>query len=274
MKPVSTTAFYCCGIRMLDAQSNAPVCRDYLAARFIDDDAKKFIDKYQDLHRQNAGTVARHRIIDDMLRDALEANPSTRIIIVGAGFDTRAFRMNGGHWIELDEPDVMLLKEQRLPSTDAPNPLQRLPIDFDTDSLADSLAPYRNDRCIIILEGVVMYLDEKQLVQTAEVIHKILPQATVVADLMTHDFYRRYSRKLHNRFSQFGAGFRFSTQSPVDILKDIGFIPISTQSVMERAIEYGNFRMPRWLFRHFFKTLREGYTVWAMKAYGEELSKI
>jgi O-methyltransferase involved in polyketide biosynthesis len=43
-------------------------------------------------------------IIDDLLREELVANPNLTVVIIGAGFDTRAFRLQGGTWIELDEP--------------------------------------------------------------------------------------------------------------------------------------------------------------------------
>jgi hypothetical protein len=31
MKPISQTAFYCCGVRMQDAESEKPVCGDVFA---------------------------------------------------------------------------------------------------------------------------------------------------------------------------------------------------------------------------------------------------
>jgi len=32
MKPISKTAFYCCGVRMQDAESSNPICGDVYAA--------------------------------------------------------------------------------------------------------------------------------------------------------------------------------------------------------------------------------------------------
>jgi len=37
MKPISNTAFYCCGIRMRDAGSQHPVCGDQFAKVFMNE---------------------------------------------------------------------------------------------------------------------------------------------------------------------------------------------------------------------------------------------
>lgn len=265
MKPVSRTAFYCCGVRMQDAASPNPVCGDTLAARFIDDGGKNFLKDFQGFSRQNASTVARHRMIDDLLRAALRDAPNTRIIIIGAGFDTRPHRLSGGRWVELDEPEVFALKEACLPVSSSPNDLVRIPIEFAKQSLAEKLAPYAGkEPCIIVLEGVSMYLTEQALQSTARAIREALPNASLVADFMSTAFCERYSKKLFNRFQQFGATFHAAKRHPVEVFLAEGFRVLEQQSIVGRAIEAGTFRMPRWIFRYMFRTLREGYSVWVL----------
>jgi O-methyltransferase involved in polyketide biosynthesis len=38
MKAVSKTAYYCCGVRMQDAESNHPVIGDYYAKRLMNEE--------------------------------------------------------------------------------------------------------------------------------------------------------------------------------------------------------------------------------------------
>ncbi|HZX33189.1 MAG TPA: class I SAM-dependent methyltransferase [Rhodocyclaceae bacterium] len=263
MKPVSKTAFYCCGMRMFDAMSARPVCGDTLAANFIDDSQRDFVEGFRRFSRQNASTVARHRLIDDHLRRILQTRPDARIITIGAGFDTRPHRLAGGRWVELDEPEVMAFKEERLPIARADNDLIRLPIEFARESLAEKLAPYAADASpIVVLEGVAMYLSEAELRATARAIKESLPDAVVLTDLMSAAFYRRYSRKLFDRFEKFGAIFQTGQTHPIEIFKAEGFRVQAQQSITELAVDAGTFGMPRFLFRHFFPTLREGYSVW------------
>src|ERR1044072_8941326 len=104
MKPISKTAFYCCGVRMQDAHSQRSVCGDRYAEAFMNDDGREILEAFQDETSPNASTVARHRIIDDFLRQELLASPGLGVVLIGAGFDTRAFRLTGGSWGGLAQP--------------------------------------------------------------------------------------------------------------------------------------------------------------------------
>lgn len=37
MKPIANTAFYCCGVRMQDAENENPMCGDVFAKEFMDE---------------------------------------------------------------------------------------------------------------------------------------------------------------------------------------------------------------------------------------------
>ena len=139
MNPISKTAFYCCGVRMQDAERSNPICNDIYAKTFMNDDGLQILEAFKDEPRPNASNVARHRIIDDLLRQELIAHPNLSIVIIGSGFDSRAYRLNGGTWIELDEPQVISYKNERLPVSSCENELHRIPIDFSTESLEEKL---------------------------------------------------------------------------------------------------------------------------------------
>ena len=115
MNPISNTAFYCCGIRMLDAQSRRPICNDMYAEGFMDQRGLDILHRFGGELRPNMSNVARHRYIDDELRARLANNAKLRIALIGCGFDSRAFRLQGGDWIELDEPALIDYKNAKLP---------------------------------------------------------------------------------------------------------------------------------------------------------------
>jgi hypothetical protein len=97
MKPVSKTAYYCCAVRALDARTASPVCGDSFAVLFMTPDAWETFEPFRTLAPPNASNVARHRMIDDIIRTELARRPETGVVILGAGFDTRAFRLSGQH---------------------------------------------------------------------------------------------------------------------------------------------------------------------------------
>src|SRR5690348_13939243 len=86
MKPISNTAFYCCGVRMDDAERANPICGDMYAKVFMDEQGLRIYDFFKTETNSNLSIIARHRIIDDLLRQALTADPDQLVMTIGAGF--------------------------------------------------------------------------------------------------------------------------------------------------------------------------------------------
>lgn len=184
MKPISQTAFYCAGVRMQDAALDKPVCGDIYARTFMNEDGLRILEKFKDERRPNASNVARHRIIDDILRKELAADPNLCVVIIGAGFDSRAYRLDGGTWVELDEPQVIAYKNERLPASKSKNELQRIAIDFSTDSLEEKLSLFAGRKpVVVVIEGVFMYLEQETITQSLQTLHRLFPQHKLVCDL-------------------------------------------------------------------------------------------
>ncbi len=55
--PVSTSAFYCTGVRMLDAQSAHPSWATHWAARFMDDEERAFFEEPSGVAIPNASKI-------------------------------------------------------------------------------------------------------------------------------------------------------------------------------------------------------------------------
>jgi methyltransferase (TIGR00027 family) len=263
IQPLPLTAFYCCALRAADAASARPVCGDGLAARFIDDETLARLQPALSFSKPAASNVARHRIIDDIIRSALKKNPDLRVILLGAGLDTRAFRMEGGRWWELDDAALFALKETRLPAHTAPNPLTRTAIDFGRAELRDYLAPLAGDEeTLVVLEGVSMYLPTGVLAKTAAAIRASLPRAPLVCDLMSPAFRERFSRPLYRELGRLGAHFALNTTHPRLALEGAGYRAKDVVSIVGRAREAGTLRIPRWLLNSLLRELRDGYAVW------------
>ena len=261
-EPVARTAFYCCIVRADDARSSAPLCGDTFAERFIDDDVRRDLAPLLGLSAPAASNVARHRIIDDLIREQLASDPNRRVILIGAGFDTRAYRMKGGRWFELDDPPLLAFKEQRLPVAEAGNPLTRVPVAFDTDPPERYLASLAgDDQALVILEGVSMYLSDTEIATFASTLAKALPRATLVCDLMSPAFARTFSAQLRNGLSRMGARFGERHGHPARQIEQAGYRCLKHLSIPGRAGEAGTLKIPRWVLATFLRVLRDGYQV-------------
>jgi methyltransferase (TIGR00027 family) len=273
IQPLPLTAFYCCALRAKDAASARPVCGDDLAARFIDDETLARLQPALSFRGPSASNVARHRIIDDTIRNALARNPALRIILLGAGLDTRAFRLEGGQWWEFDDAALFAFKEARLPAKTARNPLTRTPVDFSRAELSDYLAPLAGeDEALVVLEGVSMYLPNATLEKTAETVRVVLPRASIVCDLMSPAFRARFSRGLRRELGRLGAHFAPNPTHPRVAFEAGGYRAKDVVSIVGRAREAGSLRIPRWLLNSLLRELRDGYAVWTLVPVPERAS--
>jgi methyltransferase (TIGR00027 family) len=117
--------------------------------------------------------VCRTRFIDDALGEAL-ADGAQQVLILGAGFDSRAYRISGMEGVsvfEVDHPATQALKRAGLARMlPAPPPHVRfVPIDFTRENLKEALgaAGYRSDlQSFFIWEGVTGYLTAEAVEET------------------------------------------------------------------------------------------------------------
>jgi methyltransferase (TIGR00027 family) len=114
------------------------------------------------------GLLCRTRYIDDALGRALEEHLD-QVVILGAGFDTRPYRVPGVEdtvVFEVDHPVAQALKRTRLEHVlgGLPSHVTFVPIDFDRHRLGEAMgaAGFRPDgRTFFIWEGVTQYITGK-----------------------------------------------------------------------------------------------------------------
>jgi methyltransferase (TIGR00027 family) len=111
-------------------------------------------------------TIARTRHIDAVLRQELE-NDTRQVVILGAGYDSRAYRFHGAfpaaRFFEVDFPATSERKVAKVAAVlgGLPAHVSYAPVDLTVDSLDSSLAGFGYDpgqRTLFIWEGVTMYL--------------------------------------------------------------------------------------------------------------------
>jgi methyltransferase (TIGR00027 family) len=264
---VARTAWYCLGVRWADAQKKAPVCGDPFAELFMDEEARRLFEPFAALRLPNAAGATRARIFDDWLRDRLLADPEQLVILVGAGFDARAFRLPGGRWVEFDQPGLIAEKERLLPARRAPQPLTRIAIDFAIESLADRLEPFAGEAPVIVLEGVSMYLTEAQLRSTLAALSWAFPRHTLFIDLMTKRFADRHGGAVRQRLAAIGGHFASDmTDDPARRVSRQGYRPLARTSILSRASELRALPIPKFLFDTLLRPLRDGYCAYVFEA--------
>jgi len=109
--------------------------------------------------------LCRVRYIDDVLRQSLEEGLD-QLVILGAGFDSRAYRIAGIDHVqvfEVDLPGTVKLKQTRVEKVlgAVPDNVTLVGMNFDRQNLADVLKGaglQKGRRTLFIWEGVTQYL--------------------------------------------------------------------------------------------------------------------
>ena len=263
MKPVSQTAWYCCGVRMTDAESKNPLTGDGYAKLFMGDEGLAYWQEFRHFKAPVASNIARHYLIDAGLQELLARQPASTVILVGAGFDSRAFRFNTGEWIEIDEPAVIERKNEILPPIKCSNTLTRIAIDFTTEKLSDKLAPYSTrENIIIVLEGVLMYLTDAEKKTLLDTLTALFPKHHLFCDIMSRYFFDKVGHRIHKHFAMHGSPFKDLHAIQEALYLSYGYTLIDVQSTIRTASGKGIFPAPKFIVRMLPRKLVDGFNVY------------
>lgn len=246
---------------MTDAERRRPLCGDNYAKRFMDAEARAFYELFKSDKGPAVGNATRHRVIDDYLRSAIGEDPRLTVITVGAGFDTRPYRLHTGTWIELDEPAVITLKNEKLPVAECKNKLTRIAIDFASERLADKLSPLKTDNaCIFVFEGVFLYLEQSVIAETLQTLSQLFPNHRLICDLMLRSFVDKHSADLRDRLALLGARFQL-VDDPYAVFAAQHYRATQLISIASRSAELMLPRLLRSLARALPKDIVDAYQI-------------
>ncbi len=199
----SKTAAYVALYRALETTENrrAPLFSDPFAKRFLPRSLqwaeraarirplRRALERYAD-HRApgaRSSAIGRTRFIDDLVRRRV-ADGTEQLVILGAGFDTRAYRMpelRDTHVFEVDRLETQRVKRARMDDAFDPRKARvtHVPVDFGKDDLGERLraSGFRADvPTLFIWEGVTNYLSERAVAAVLAFVGSAAPGSCVV----------------------------------------------------------------------------------------------
>jgi len=144
--------------------------------------------------------VCRTRFIDDTVRAALSEGVE-QLVILGAGFDTRPYRLLGLKPIrtfEVDLPAVQSKKKSRIQSLFGrlPEHVAFVPVDFRRQTVEGALAQVSfapSKPSVFVWQGVTQYLSEEAVKQTLSFVGKTALGSKVVLTYVLKNVIERRS---------------------------------------------------------------------------------
>lgn len=252
---------------MTDASSPKPLINDSYAKMLMGDEGMKYWQPFKDHPNPNGSNIARCFIIDTWVREAIAADRATTVILVGAGLDSRAFRFDGGTWIELDEPGIIEYKNTVLPASQCRNQLQRISIDFEKEKLEDKLKPFTNAGPVVfVVEGVLMYLTVDQRKELLKTITSLFRKHALICDLMNANFFQKVGKRgIYEELIKLNAPFKDLVERPEQLMIDAGYTQEAMKSNVITAADLGLLTIPRFLVKFLMKKVFMGYSSYKFK---------
>jgi methyltransferase (TIGR00027 family) len=163
---------------------------------------REFVPRYIDNRWPGvrSSVVARTRLIDDAIADSFGEHIE-QLVILGAGFDSRAYRLQclrGITVFEVDHPDTQTTKRKALERALSipPTHVRFVALDFNQHDLASVMAAagYRESaRTFILWEGVTNYLTEAAVDTTLRWCSRASPGSLLLFTYVHRDVLTRPS---------------------------------------------------------------------------------
>jgi methyltransferase (TIGR00027 family) len=256
---VSDTAFMVAGFRAVETERREPLFRDPLAAKLAGDHGKNILATMPRAFMGAWSVVIRTVIIDDLINQAIAEGVDT-ILNLGAGLDTRPYRMDlqkSLRWVEVDYPHVIALKDERLADESPRCRLDRVTLDLTDRAarrqfLADMSA--EATKILVLTEGVTPYLAESDVAELADDLKSCGKIHYWIVDYISPEAIR-YGKKMRGRFMR-NAPFRFTPQDWFGFFASHGWRPCEVRYLVDEAKRLDRPMPLPWFWRLWIEIVR------------------
>jgi methyltransferase (TIGR00027 family) len=245
---VAATGLLAAAVRAEESARNDRIVTDPFAERLAGDEGRKLLaDAVAATGQAPAEIIIRTRFFDEALRDAQDVS---QVVIVAAGMDARAYRLAwpaGTTVYEVDQPQVIAAKDERL-AAERPR-CRRVAVGIDlADDWPKALRSQGftpSERTVWLVEGLLQYIDAPAVDTLFARIDALSAPGSVVlynvigATLLESPFMqptRQYMQQL-------GAPWTFGTDAPAALIEGHGWTAV-VSDVGEVGTKWGRWEHP------------------------------
>lgn len=199
---VSKTAIVTLRSHVLESQKNRPIindpmakyCLDKLVLLAMEDEKALLFNRELSLSLTNHIAI-RARKYDSITNDFISKNPSSTVVNLGCGFDTRYWRIDNKkcEYIELDLPELIELKKDIL--KDHLN-YELIGCSVLDTSWIDRVTSKGNRNFLLIAEGLFMYLPKVDVIKLFKTISERFYHSQIVLEVVTEKYTRGIWKKI------------------------------------------------------------------------------
>ncbi len=234
-RAVAATGLLAAAVRAEESLRAEPLFTDPFAERLAGDDGRRLLADAVAATGQSPAEIAiRTRFFDEALLDA-QRDGASRVVILAAGMDARAYRLpwrDGTTVYEVDQPGVIATKKQRLAG--APARCRRVAVGVD---LADDWPKVlraqgftSSAKTAWLVEGLLQYLDAP----TVDALFARVDALSGPGDVLLYNVIGQtlleapFLRSTRQFMRRLGAPWTFGTDAPAALVERHGWSAVVT----------------------------------------------
>lgn len=239
MDSVAKTSLLTAAMRAVESkrsESEGRLFVDPYAGLLAGDEGAELLKKAIAAAGEQPAIAIRTKYIDDRFVNFVNEG-GRQIVMLAAGMDTRAYRMNfpaGTTLFELDRKEVLDYKQAKLRDAKLNCDRKALAVDLREDWQQQLIQAgfKKGERTLWCVEGLLMYLDESQVTTLMNKINSL----AVIGDVMLFDILSKTLLEVPQMQNQLkflagmGAPWKFGTNDPVAFMQSLGWTASLSQA--------------------------------------------
>ena len=242
---VGDTSFWVAYYRALETERPDALFRDPFAKRLVGNLGKKISDSMPKVSRYTQWSVVSRTVIIDRFIEKLIKNEGVDgILNLGAGLDTRPYRMNlpaSLKWIEVDYSRIIKHKSDHLKDEKPICNLTRFEVDLANDQLRkqflNEILP-DSKKVLVLTEGVIPYLTSDQVSSLGKDLFQQQRFAFWITEYFHPRVYRHLQKSVRTKMMK-NAPFQFYPPDWFGFFNALGWKEQETGFASDVAKEFG-----------------------------------
>lgn len=250
IRNISDTARWVAVYRARETQRTDAVFRDPFARQLAGERGEQIAASMSFLEKNSWPFVARTWLIDHVISSQVKLG-TDMVVNLAAGLDARPYRMNlpaSLQWIEVDLPEILAHKEDVLRNETPVCQVERVRLDLsDVRARRDFFSELgrRTNRALVVSEGLLVYLDDKEVMSLGQDLAVARSFQHWVIDLASPALLKMLAKKMGTPLDQAGAPLKFAPREGPEFFARSGWKPVELHSVMHAAAKLN--RLPFFL---------------------------
>ena len=240
IRNISDTARWVAVYRARETQRTDAVFRDPFARQLAGERGEQIAASMSFLEKNSWPFVARTWLIDHVISSQVKLG-TDMVVNLAAGLDARPYRMNlpgSLQWIEVDLSEILAYKEDVLRNEAPVCQVERVRLDLsDVRARRDFFSELgrRTNRALVVSEGLLVYLDDKEVMSLGQDLAVARSFQHWVIDLASPALLKMLAKKMGTPLDQAGAPLKFAPREGPQFFARSGWKPVELHSVMHAA---------------------------------------